>query len=144
MESSLYLTQDVFERLLAHAVRDYPTECCGILVGCARGPHIHADRAIAATNISTADQRSSYQIDWHTLFATVRALRAPQAREAIVGFYHSHPDGSAQPSQRDLDAAWYGYSYVIVSMLDGWCSSITSWHLKAGGDGFQRQPVLLP
>ena len=43
----------------------------------------------------------------------------PQAGGELLGFYHSHPDHPARPSQYDLDHAWPFFSYVIVSVRGG-------------------------
>jgi proteasome lid subunit RPN8/RPN11 len=43
--------------------------------------------------------------------------RAAEQGGELVGFYHSHPDHPARPSQYDLDHAWPTFAYVIVSIV---------------------------
>ncbi|MHC4696753.1 MAG: M67 family metallopeptidase [Planctomycetota bacterium] len=143
MPTTLHIGQTVFETLVAHARRDHPAECCGILIGRANGPDVYADRAVEADNITDGDRSKTFQIDWRTLFSTVRAVRRSHGQEQLIGFYHSHPDGSAEPSHRDTEAAWPDYSYVIVSMSDAWCSSVTSWRIPSEGTSFQRERIVL-
>ena len=119
MPTSLQICRPVFDAIVAHAGHDYPDECCGILLGRTSGPHSFVDRVVRAENIVDGDRGKSYQIDWRTLFSTVRSTRQSPEQEQIVGFYHSHPDGSTDPSPRDSEAAWEAYSYVIVSMPNG-------------------------
>ncbi len=144
MPTSLYIGQSVFQSLVAHAKRDYPNECCGILIGRTDGLDVYANRAVQAENIADGDRSRSYQIDWRTLFSTVRSVRRSHGQEQLVGFYHSHPDGSAEPSCRDAETAWEDYSYVIVSMSDGWCSSVTSWRIPRECTSFEREQIVLP
>jgi len=48
----------------------------------------------------------------------------------VVGWYHSHPDHPAQPSQYDREHAWPWYSYVIVSVANRKPQDMTSWRLS--------------
>ena len=47
----------------------------------------------------------------------------------VVGWYHSHPDHPARPSEFDREHAWPWYSYVIVSVAAGQPEDMTSWLL---------------
>jgi len=59
----------------------------------------------------------------------------------LIGFYHSHPDHPARPSQYDLDHAWPSFSYVIVSVMAGEDTVLTSWRLKEDRSAFDEEPV---
>ena len=59
----------------------------------------------------------------------------------IIGFYHSHPNAPARPSQYDLDHAWPWYSYVIVSVMDGVAVDMTSWILEEDRSAFAGEDV---
>ena len=48
----------------------------------------------------------------------------------VLGFYHSHPDVEASPSQFDLDHAWPFYAYVILSVKKGKTKKMTCWKLS--------------
>jgi proteasome lid subunit RPN8/RPN11 len=56
-------------------------------------------------------------------------LRVEKEAEAsglyVVGFYHSHPSGTAKPSPSDLEQAVPGYIYLIVA--DG---EVRAWQLR--------------
>ena len=43
--------------------------------------------------------------------------RAAELGGELLGFYHSHPDHPARPSQFDLDHAWPTFAYVIVGQV---------------------------
>lgn len=100
---------------------------------------LYVQRAVPAHNIAEGDRRTAYQLDWKTLFATVRAVRL--GSEDIIGFYHSHPDGSDRPSRRDLESAWVGYCYLIICMMEGACTAVTGWRVPRNGTGFEEEPI---
>jgi len=61
----------------------------------------------------------------------------------IIGFYHSHPNAPARPSQYDLDHAWPFYSYVIVSIMEKTADRMTSWILKDDRTAFDEEDIAL-
>lgn len=123
--SAIHLPQAVADRLVKHAERSYPLECCGILIGRREGDATIVEDCLQAENIADGDRSRSYQVDWHCLFNAFRTAR--DAAVTVVGFYHSHPDGPAGPSRKDHADAWVGHSYVIVSLRAGRPPQITSW-----------------
>ncbi|MDO8632809.1 MAG: M67 family metallopeptidase [Phycisphaerales bacterium] len=139
---NLVIDPTLLDTLVAHAERDYPEECCGILVGVRRGLDRIIHRAVPSNNITEGDRRRNYQVDWEMLLRTQRQARADQ-RE-IIGFYHSHPDGSAQPSQRDLDHAWSDCSYLILAMFAGRYVDSASWRTDDRRRTFEFEPFAPP
>lgn len=59
----------------------------------------------------------------------------------VIGFYHSHPNAPARPSQYDLDHAWPFYSYIIVSVQDRAAAAMTSWRLKDDRNAFDPEEI---
>ena len=57
----------------------------------------------------------------------------------VVGVWHTHPDHPALPSATDLEAAWEGYTYVILSVRQGIVADIKAWTLE--GTAFARRPI---
>ena len=93
-----------------HGEETYPNECCGALVG--RDDVVAGVAALPNTTDEGPRRRflvrpSDYQ------FAE---RRASELGGELLGFYHSHPDHPARPSQYDLDHAWPTFAYVIVSV----------------------------
>ncbi len=123
--------QTIHAGLIAHARRVWPEECCGVLLGRRGSDEITVVRLEPATNIAEGDKRKAYQIDWETLFRTTKAARADDL--GIVGFYHSHPDGSSMPSATDTRWAWVDHVYVIVALTQVECTSITAWRSDMSG-----------
>lgn len=113
----LRITVEAYESLREQAREADAAECCGALIG---DPIV--DRAVALAN-EARDRRNSYRISPLALFHLERTAD-------IRGFYHSHPDGSATPSARDLDSAWPGYVYVIIG------ERVRAWQLDPEGATF--------
>jgi proteasome lid subunit RPN8/RPN11 len=59
----------------------------------------------------------------------------------VVGFYHSHPDERAVPSQYDLEHAWPAYSYVVVSIEKGRAVDLRSWEMESDRSRFNEEIV---
>jgi proteasome lid subunit RPN8/RPN11 len=60
----------------------------------------------------------------------------------LLGFYHSHPDHPARPSQYDLDHAWPSFSYVIVSVMAAVPSDLRSWKLREDRSAFDEESIV--
>jgi proteasome lid subunit RPN8/RPN11 len=79
-------------------------------------------------------------------FVTAEDVRTAEkaAREQnleVVGWYHSHPDHPARPSQYDRDHAWPWYSYIIVSVEGGAPQDMTSWRLNDDREEFSPEGI---
>ena len=120
------LPESLAEEIRRHGEGAYPTECCGALVGRVAGEVKEVVRLEPAVNRRTDDPH-------RYLIAPddVRRLEGKLKSEglAIVGYYHSHPDHPAAPSDFDADHAWPWYSYVIVRVDGGRGTDLASWVL---------------
>ena len=103
----LEIGRDILNALLdaAEAVRD--REICGLLFGSAD----RIDRIQRADNVAESPA-DTFEIDPRAIFAALRTERA--GGEKLIGHYHSHPNGSAEPSPRDLAAAEPGKLWLII------------------------------
>jgi len=108
-------TSAVVDRLLTEAAAAHPQECCGLLLG-REGEVLEAR---PARNVSPCSERR-FEIDPMALIAAHKAARGGGMQ--IVGYYHSHPKGDADPSETDAAmAAHDGALWAIVSGTDiGW------------------------
>jgi proteasome lid subunit RPN8/RPN11 len=59
----------------------------------------------------------------------------------LLGWYHSHPDAPARPSEYDRDHAWPWYSYMIVSIQKSEPRDMTSWRLNEDRAGYDREAI---
>ena len=109
--------RDVLDAITAHARRDHPRECCGLLIGTATD----VLEAVATGNIA-ADPLRRYEVAPAEHFAQVRRCRESTVRglsAGIVGVYHSHPHSAPEPSPTDLDQAFGEFLYVIAGPVAG-------------------------
>jgi proteasome lid subunit RPN8/RPN11 len=115
-----------------HAAEAYPHECCGALYGPDGGTLI-AD-ALPLPNTTEEGPRRRFLIrpsDYRRAEA-----HAKTSGLAFVGFYHSHPDHPARPSQHDLDHALPNMHYLITSVLEGSVDVTSAWRLLEDRSGF--------
>ena len=104
----LELSSTLIEQLLAEARAAHPIEACGLLLG--RNDTIHAVRSCA--NVHSEPARH-FEIDPQTLIDAHRAAR--EGGPEVIGYYHSHPVGPAEPSATDrAHATGDGRVWAIV------------------------------
>ena len=118
----------------------YPLEVCGLLVGKldSSGWRVSDVRAVANLNTDRAADR--FQLDPAAYQQIDRELRG--SGEEIIGVYHSHPDCPARPSPTDMDSAWEGFVYPIISVCAGKCVGLACWSVNAAGNQFQAVEVI--
>jgi len=122
----------------------FPNECCGILVGRdvkdERGERRVVERLVAGQNVFEADEQyHRFSIDPRIQLQAER--EAAKEGKVVLGFYHSHPNHPARPSEYDREHGWPFYSYVIVSIMDGKPADMTSWVLSAETEQFEKQGI---
>jgi proteasome lid subunit RPN8/RPN11 len=117
------------EQLVAAAQAAFPRECCGLVEGVVEG---RAARALAlhpATNLSRDADR--FELDPAEQFRLLRALRG--TGRDIIGCYHSHPHGRAEPSPRDLAGAGEdNFVWLIAGVAPGAVPVLAAF-VAAGG-----------
>ncbi|MGH9446661.1 MAG: M67 family metallopeptidase, partial [Terriglobia bacterium] len=59
----------------------------------------------------------------------------------VIGYYHSHPDHPARPSEYDREHAWPWLSYVIMKVEAGKPSDYASWVLAEDRSHFENEPI---
>ena len=135
MSAALSLGPGVLDAIRTHGRDTYPHECCGALLG--RDGLVLEAWALPNTTeegprrrflVRPADYRSAEQ-------------RAGEQGMELLGFYHSHPDHPARPSQYDLDHAWPVFSYVILSVSAAGAGDITSWRLADDRSAFTEEAL---
>jgi proteasome lid subunit RPN8/RPN11 len=131
----LALSTAVNEAIRRHAAETYPHECCGALIG---REGVVTD-AFALPNTTEEGPRRRFLVRPDDYREAER--RAAAGGGELLGFYHSHPDHPALPSQYDLDHAWPFFSYVIVSVREGLAGDMTSWRLRDNRSAFDPEQL---
>lgn len=115
----IYLSKDVIHHILKDGSERYPEECCGIIFG-----KLNESGEKTAEYAETADNGSDKSEKYHRFEITPEImlqaeLTARKKKLDIIGFYHSHPDCEAFPSEFDRTHALPVYSYIIMSVVNG-------------------------
>ena len=119
----------------------YPNECCGIMFGRDTAEGRIVDRLEAVPNVfDEKEQFHRFSISPKQLMDADK--RAGEEGLLVLGFYHSHPDHPARPSEYDRQHAWPFYSYVIVSIAKRDPVDMTSWVLDEQTETFSRQDIV--
>jgi proteasome lid subunit RPN8/RPN11 len=151
----LRITQAQLEAIGQHGARDYPSECCGGLLGKASGnakqvtevvalrnlrhDPSHAQELLPVEDLKRETERNRFLID---PLEQLRMEKDARSRSLdVLGYYHSHPDHPARPSAYDREHAWPWYSYLIVSVERGVAKDLTCWVLAEEGGAFDPELV---
>lgn len=114
----------VRDAMLSHSLAELPNECCGLLLG-----RTQIERAVRMRSIPPAPD--AYFMDPEQQIEVFTAMQA--AGEQLLGIYHSHPRGPAEPSGIDLQLAFHPDAlYVIISLSDAEHPEIGAYLLKDG------------
>ncbi|HEX5603478.1 MAG TPA: M67 family metallopeptidase [Pyrinomonadaceae bacterium] len=136
------ITETLFDEIRAHGVKDYPYECCGLLLG-----RYGADGKVVTETYPISNAREESAKRNRFLIEPVELMRGERyARDhdlEVVGFYHSHPDSTAVPSQYDLEHAWPSYSYIIVKTLANETTDLFSWEQEPDRSKFNPEEIRL-
>jgi len=143
-ETTLWISSHLAERIRAHGAETYPYECCGALLG--RDPEAADPEAVREVlalfpllNRRDDSPRNRFSLTGQDVLDADRAAQK-QGME-VIGWYHSHPDHPARPSQYDQDHAWPWYSYVIVSVQNGAPQDMSSWRLNDDRQAFSPEGI---
>ena len=135
------LSDNILSEMEKHALRDYPFECCGLLLGNSSGSEKTIVEVAPIINARAEDERHNRFLI--TPKDMVRGEMYARSRGIdIIGFYHSHPDHPAEPSAFDLEHAWPFYSYIILSVAKNKPGRTTSWVLKSDRSAFDSESIV--
>jgi len=138
----LAISHDLAERIRHHGAETFPHECCGALLGrdsasneklsAQDGPLVEVPREVLGlfplVNRRDDSPRNRFAVTADDVRDAEKAARGHGME--VIGWYHSHPDHPARPSDFDREHAWPWYSYVIVSVMSGKPAEMTSWRLN--------------
>jgi proteasome lid subunit RPN8/RPN11 len=116
----------LLERILAHARRDFPDECCGMIA-------MREDDAVAiheATNVAASPLR--FEVDGREIIAAQDSFEPDGAELGAI--YHSHTRSEAYPSQTDVNfaAGWPGVEWLIVGLRRDGEPTVRSYRIDDG------------
>ncbi|HEV8384788.1 MAG TPA: M67 family metallopeptidase [Candidatus Acidoferrales bacterium] len=123
----LRLSEKLALRIREQGAKSYPQECCGALLGRDSSGDREIVDLLPLDNRHAESPGNRYVISPHDVRRAEQT--AGQRGLELVGWYHSHPDHPALPSEFDRAQAWPWYSYVILSVQQRRPGQLTSWRL---------------
>jgi proteasome lid subunit RPN8/RPN11 len=132
----LQIALAVDQAIRRHGQETYPHECCGALVGRVGANVADVFDVVPLPNTTEEGPRRRFLVRPSDYRLAER--RAAEMGGELLGFYHSHPDHPARPSQYDLDHAWPTFAYIIVSVANGAATDMTVWYLKDDRSTFEE------
>ena len=119
-----------------HCEEQYPHEACGALIG-------EGDGSTAAWCVAEIRAAPNEHADDHArrylvppAFQVQVEQYARASGQDVIGYYHSHPDHPAQPSEYDRAHAWCGYLYLICAVRQGRAADLNAFALAEPGGAF--------
>src|SRR5262245_7592604 len=137
--SRLVISADHLHTAGQHAATSYPDECCGVLIGRSLDDSTVVEHLLSVDNERNESRHNRYLINPETVLAAHKEARALGLD--VVGYYHSHPDHPARPSEFDREHAWPGISYLIVSVAKGSVADARSWRLADDRETFAEEEI---
>jgi proteasome lid subunit RPN8/RPN11 len=128
------IERSLLDRIVAHARRDFPNECCG-MIGMRDGTAVAVHEA---TNVAASPLR--FEVDGLEVHRTIETIEADGAEMGAI--YHSHTRSDPYPSQTDVNFArgWPGVEWLIVGVpRDGADPTVRSYRI--GDDAIQEVEV---
>jgi proteasome lid subunit RPN8/RPN11 len=143
----LYISAELAEKIRAHGVETYPNECCGALLGRDASGDAGQERpreilgVYPLVNRREDSPRNRFSVTSKDVVNAERAAAAGGME--VIGWYHSHPDHPAMPSEYDREHAWPWYSYVIVAIEKGMAREMRSWRLQDDRERYVEERIEL-
>jgi proteasome lid subunit RPN8/RPN11 len=137
----LHIAKALANDIRREGEKAYPNECCGILLGVADG---NGGKTLSRIEPINNSREESEQ--YHRFLITPEELmkielKARGLKLDVLGFYHSHPDHPAKPSDYDREHALPFYSYIITGVDKGVSQDFTSWQLREDREGFDSEKI---
>jgi len=149
----LNISRELAERIGRHGAETFPHECCGALLGrdeardgkagkAGETPWREVRELFPLVNRRDDSPRNRFAVTAEDVLEAEKAARKHGLD--VVGWYHSHPDHPARPSQFDREHAWPWYSYIIVSVMSGEPADMTSWRLNDDRQDYSPERIEIP
>jgi len=134
------LSSNLQARIFEQMEGTYPNEGGGFLLGNSNGDTITIQDITQVENVfEEEEQYHRYAMtpqDWMRL-----EDEADEKGLTLVGYYHSHPNAPAIPSEYDRDHALPNFVYIITSVQQGKAVDMRVWKLKSDRSAFDDEAL---
>ena len=135
----LKIEHQLLQRIHSHGVETYPHECCGALLGRDANSGREVVALLPLANRRNDSPRNRFEVTPEDV--RLAEKMASEKQIELIGWYHSHPDAPARPSEFDREHAWPWYSYIIVSVQQGQPRDTTSWRLHDDRAAYDSEKI---
>ncbi len=137
----IHLHQRQLDEIREHGMKTYPEECCGFLYGTEIANERVIHEIVAIDNSRQDNKERRFLITPEDFLEAER--RASDLNLNLIGFYHSHPDHPAIPSEFDREHALPFYSYVIISVRGRIPAEIRSYQLADDRESYIEEKLII-
>ncbi len=137
----LAISSSIKKLLVEDALRTFPDECCGFLLGIENDEQRTIKEIIVVNNAKDGDKRRRFEITPKDYLKAERY--AEENNLALLGVYHSHPNHPSIPSEHDRVVAQLFFSYIIIAVRENEFVSLQSWRLNDDFQ-FEEEKVITP
>ena len=135
----LKISEELAGRIRAQGVETYPHECCGAILGRDGERAREVLGLMPLANRRNDSPRNRFEVTAEDVRLAEKTAREQQLE--LIGWYHSHPDAPARPSEFDREHAWPWYSYIIVSVQSGQPRDMNSWRLRDDRSAYDSEAI---
>jgi len=137
--AGLKIREELLRRIQAHGVETYPHECCGALLGRDGDGSREVVDLLPLENRRNDSPRNRFEVTPDDVRLAEKTAGGKHLE--LLGWYHSHPDAPARPSEFDREHAWPWYSYIIVSVQKREPRDTTSWRLRDDRSAYDSEAI---
>lgn len=135
----LKLNNNLAAKIQAHGMETYPHECCGAILGRDENGSREVLALLPLANRREDSPRNRFEVTPDDVQLAEKTAREKEM--GLIGWYHSHPDAPARPSEFDREHAWPWYSYIIVSVQSGMPRDMNSWRLQDDRAAYDSEAI---
>ena len=137
------ISAELQRRITEQLETNYPNEGGGFLLGRQRGGALAIVDTVPVDNVfDPAEQHHRYAMrpqDWMRL-----EDQADKRGLSLVGYYHSHPDSPAIPSEYDREHALPNFVYIITAVMMARAGEMRAWQLRSDRSAFDELALQTP
>lgn len=135
----LKINEELAGKIRAHGVQTYPHECCGAILGRESEGAREVLGLMPLANRRDDSPRNRFEVTPDDVRLAEKSARDQKLE--LIGWYHSHPEAPARPSEFDREHAWPWYSYIIVSVQSGQPRDMNSWRLRDDRSAYDSEAI---
>ena len=118
------ISRQLLDDVVAHAREDAPNECCG-MIATSDGEAVAVHRAR-----NTAASPFRYEMDGMEQYRIQTEIE--DAGHELGAIYHSHTRSAPEPSQTDINLAFYPEALYVIVGLKGPEPDVRAWRIVDG------------